>query len=123
MTIGSLLFPAGIAGTVLGILFLGWLAFTLVYRERHAKVTDAENSFWVRRGVIQPATAAKIARFEKGPAMKAIYAVEGVLLLLLGVLALFLHSHPRLRADHSHTDSSHQQPALSPTDKPKNSNQ
>ena len=122
MTIGSLLLPAGITCTILGILFLGWLAFTLVCRERHAKITDAENSFWIRRGVIQPATAAKIAKFEKGTAMKAIYAVEGFLLLLLGVIALFLHSHPGPGADQSHTDSSHQQPALTPTDKPKNSN-
>jgi hypothetical protein len=35
--------------------------------------------------------------------MKAIYAVEGLLLLLLGVIALFLHAHPRLLGGHSHT--------------------
>ena len=54
--------------------------------------------------------------------MKAIYAVEGLLLLLLGVIALFLHAHPRRLGGHSHTGPSNRQPALGPTDKPEKSN-
>ena len=54
--------------------------------------------------------------------MKAIYAVEGLLLLLLGVIALFLHAYPRRLGGHSHTGPSNQQPALGPTDKPEKSN-
>jgi hypothetical protein len=54
--------------------------------------------------------------------MKAIYAVEGLLLLLLGLIALFLHAHPRLLGGHSHTGPSNQKPALGPTDKPEKSN-
>jgi hypothetical protein len=119
MTIGTFFFPAGIAALGLGVLFMGWVVFSLICRERHAKITDAENAYWVRCGLVDPATAANLAQFEKGPGMKAIYAALGVTLLALGIIALLLDS--RIRTKHPRTASPTQGPALSPTDKPGNS--
>ena len=112
----------GIASSILGILIGGQLVFMIFCRERHAKITEAENSFWVRCGLVRPAIAAKIAKFEKGKGMRAIFAVEAILLLALGSIALFLHANPRRSQRVPPYATPSHQLAPPPTETPKNSN-
>jgi hypothetical protein len=82
----------GLACLAAGALFLAWLLFMLVARRTHARWISLENGLWVRLGLISPEWAERLSSFERGPVMKVVYALQGMLFVLLGVGLLSLHA-------------------------------
>jgi len=82
----------GVACLAAGVLFLSWLLFMLVARRAHARWIAMENGLWVRLGVMNSEWAERLASFQRGPMMKVIYGLHGVLLIVLGAGLLSLHA-------------------------------
>jgi hypothetical protein len=67
-----------------------WSAFGIFFARHHARLTEAENAFWVRRGLVSAQAAPKIVRIERSIAFKAICVILAITCFVFGFRYLAL---------------------------------
>jgi formate hydrogenlyase subunit 3/multisubunit Na+/H+ antiporter MnhD subunit len=68
-----------------------WSVFMIFFARHHARFTEAENAWWVRRGLVSAQAAPRIARFERSMTFKVICVILAIACLLFGFRYLAMH--------------------------------